>query len=186
VKSAFELERENQAEDEASLEVLRSLGATLIPIELPDYPSELMMIILQAEAAAAFDELTRSDQDDLLVRQEEDAWPNVFRSARFIPAVEYIQANRLRALMMQEMEDILAGIDLYVAPSFAGDNLWMTNLTGHPAVVVPNGFAPEGAPSSSICFMGKIYDETTPLTVAAAYQAATDFHLRRPPMDWEN
>jgi Asp-tRNA(Asn)/Glu-tRNA(Gln) amidotransferase A subunit family amidase len=179
LKSAFEAEHENRAQDEKALAILRSLGLNLIPVELPkDYPVEAMELILVVEAAAAFDELTRSNRDDLLVRQDEDAWPNTFRQARLIPAVEYIQANRIRTLLMQAMAGIMAGVDLYAAPSF-DDNLLLTNLTGHPTVVVPHGFTEAGLPTS-LSFTGRLYGEATLLAVAKAYQDATGFHLERP------
>ncbi len=178
--AAFAEEREHKAHDDAALAVLRDLGADLIPMDLPDYPIDALGIILSAEAAAAFDDLTRSDRDDLLERQVKDAWPNTFRAARLIPAVEYIQAQRVRTLLMQAMAARMAAVDVYVAPSFVGHNLLLTNLTGHPAVVLPNGFTSEGAPTS-LTFTGRLYDEGTVLAVAHAYQAATDFHRQHPP-----
>lgn len=178
LKSAFEEERENKANDDAALEVLKSLGVELIPIELPDLPVMDMAIILSAEAAAAFDELTRSNRDDLLVRQIKNAWPNVFRHSRFIPAVEYINANRYRWLLVQAMDEVMRKVDLYVAPSF-GTNLLLTNLTGHPCVVVPNGFDEKGSPTS-ISFTGKLFGEAEALAVAKKYQDAAGFHLQRP------
>jgi Asp-tRNA(Asn)/Glu-tRNA(Gln) amidotransferase A subunit family amidase len=183
VKSAFDAA---QAEyDDQTLEELRQLDAELIPIELPDYPIEAIGFILLVEAAAAFDELTRSDQDDLLVQQGEGTWPNIFRQARLIPAVEYIQANRVRTRVMQEMAALMADIDVYLHPTHVGINLGLTNLTGHPAVVVPNGFTPEGAPTHSITFVGKLYGEAETLAVAKIYQDATDFHLKHPEMTYE-
>ncbi len=182
IKSAFEQERkdkESKANDEATLEVLRHLGLELIPIELPDYPVDAIGFILSVEAAAAFDELTRSGRDDLLVRQIKNAWPNRFREARLIPAVEYIQANRLRTLVIKAMHKLMSDIDVYVAPSWVGDNLLLTNLTGHPAVVVPNGFNKEQEPTS-ITFTGKLYGESEVLAVARAYQDVTGFHLKHP------
>ncbi|CAG0934466.1 amidase [Thermoflexales bacterium] len=181
VKSAFEKRRENKANDDETLRVLKSLGINLIPIELPRFPYNAMTIILFAEAAAAFDELTRSHRDDLLARQVKDAWPNVFRHSRLIPAVEYIQANRIRSLAMQAMHAALhaAQIDVYVVPSFDEADLTRTNLTGHPAVVVPNGVTRKGH-SSSITFTGKLYGEAAALLVAKAYQDATNFHARKP------
>ncbi len=167
----------NADADSVTLVKLRELGAELIPIELPDYPVEALGFILTAEAAAAFDELTRSNRDDLLVRQVKNAWPNAFRAARLIPAVEYIQANRLRWIIMQEMEKL--EFDVYISPSFGGNNLLLTNLTGHPSVVLPNGFNDEGSPVS-ITFMGRLFGEATLLAVANAYQDATDFHHRHP------
>ena len=184
VKSAFEKEREDKASganDKRTLEVLNGLGAALIPVELPDYPVEPLSLILDAEAATAFDELTRSDRDDLLVRQAQDAWPNVFRRARLIPAVEYLRANRIRLLVMQAMAELMASIDVYVVPSSDRHNLLLTNLTGHPAVVVPNGFDEKGAPTS-ISFVGRLYGEAEALAVARAYQEATGFHLEHPLM----
>lgn len=166
--------------DLAALDQLREMGVELIPIELPDGPIEAMSFILSAEAAAAFDELTRSNQDDLMVRQIKNAWPNVFRASRLIPAVEYIQANRWRYQVIQEMEKVMADVDVYIAPSFGGDNLLLTNLTGHPCVVLPNGFTEEGTPVS-ITFMGHLFDEGTLLAVAKAYQDATNFHVQHPP-----
>ena len=130
--------------DSLTLAKLRELGAELIPIELPDVDVYSLSFILSAEAGAAFDELTRSYKDDLLVRQIKNAWPNVFRTSRFIPAVEYINANRIRTLLINEMQKLFEEVDLYIAPSWEGDNLLLTNLTGHPCVVLPNGFSEEG------------------------------------------
>jgi Asp-tRNA(Asn)/Glu-tRNA(Gln) amidotransferase A subunit family amidase len=142
-----------------------------------------MAIILSAEAGAAFDDLTRSGKDDLLVRQIKDAWPNVFRASRFIPAVEYIQANRIRYKLIQEMGHMMDSIDVYLAPSFAGDNLLLTNLTGHPCVVLPDGFTKEGMPTS-ITFIGKLFGEATLLAVAKKYQDATSFNRKHPALAW--
>jgi len=187
LRSDFETElgedddHEWRALDLAALETLRTLGYDLTPVELPALPVSAMALILNAEAAAAFDDLTRSGRDDLLIRQIADAWPNVFRTARLIPAVEYIQANRLRTLAMREMERILTDVDVYVGPSFGGDNLLLTNLTGHPAIVLPNGFRNDGTPTS-LTFNGRLYGEADLLTVTRAYQEAAGFHLRHPDM----
>ncbi len=180
LKSAFERDYGNKENDQRTLDVLRELGVELVAIELPEFPVYPLSFILSAEAAAAFDELTRSNRDDLLVRQIKNAWPNVLRAARFIPAVEYIQANRLRYLLIQAMQKVFEKIDVYVAPSFGGDNLLRTNLTGHPAVVIPNGFNKEGSPTS-ISFIGNLFEEGKVLAVARAVQRATDFHLKHPP-----
>ncbi len=179
---AFAADREDKqakANDEAVLDVLRSKGIDLIPIELPDEPVSALRFILNAEAAAAFDDLTRSNRDDLLVRQGKNAWPNVFRHSRFIPAVEYIQANRVRTLLQQKMAKVMSQVDVFVTPSYGGDVLLLTNLTGHPAVVVPNGFNEQGSPTS-ITFIGKLFGEAETLLVAKTYQDATDFHLKHP------
>jgi Asp-tRNA(Asn)/Glu-tRNA(Gln) amidotransferase A subunit family amidase len=179
LKKAFEREYRTSENDQAALEVLRSLGIELIPIELPEFPTSAIRFVLSAEAAAAFDELTRSGKDDLLVRQDQGAWPNTFRSARFIPAVEYIQANRLRILLMQKMAERMKGIDVFLSPTYGGDTLLVTNLTGHPTVVVPNGFDDKGSPTS-ISFIGNLFAEEKVLLVAKAYQDATKFHLQHP------
>jgi Asp-tRNA(Asn)/Glu-tRNA(Gln) amidotransferase A subunit family amidase len=171
--------REWQTLDFEALEVLKSLGVELIPIELPDLPVDALSFILSAEAGAAFDELTRSGRDDELVRQIEYAWPNEFRQSRTIPAVEYIQANRVRTLVMREMERLLDGFDCWVSPSYGGSNLLLTNLTGHPTVVVPNGFASDGTPTS-ITINGRLFGEPQILALARAYQDVTDFHRRHP------
>jgi Asp-tRNA(Asn)/Glu-tRNA(Gln) amidotransferase A subunit family amidase len=181
VKSAFEGNRQGVEFDRNVLDVLRGLGATLVPIELPDRPAGALRIVLGVEAAAAFDELTRSGRDSLLVRQDAGAWPNSFRSSRFIPAVEYIQANRIRRLLQEDMQRLLNGIDAYVSPSFAGSNLLFTNLTGHPCVAVPTGFANDGSPVS-ITFCGRMYGEAEALEVARAYQDATEWDERHPPL----
>lgn len=167
--------------DSLALAQLRALGATLIPIELPALPVEPLSIILSAEAAAAFDELTRSNRDSLLVRQIKNAWPNDFRQSRFIPAVEYINANRIRHELVQKMAVLLQQVDCYVAPSWDGDNLLLTNLSGHPCVTVPSGFSAAGTPTS-ISFTGRLFDEGTILAVANHYQQATGHHLQRPPL----
>jgi Asp-tRNA(Asn)/Glu-tRNA(Gln) amidotransferase A subunit family amidase len=182
LKADFDSAKLNKEHNDSTLARLRAMGVHLIPIELPKLPVQHLSFILSAEAAAAFDELTRSGKDDLLVRQIKNAWPNVFRAARFIPAVEYIQANRIRFLLIQEMARLFEKVDLYVAPSLEGNNLLLTNLTGHPCVVVPNGFTPEGTPTS-ITFIGKLFDEGTLLAFAKAYQDATDYHLKHPKLN---
>ncbi|NGP76164.1 amidase [Balneolaceae bacterium YR4-1] len=181
LKSAFNRDYYNHDNDSLTLATLRDLGAKLIPIELPDYPSGALSFILSAEGAAAFDELTRSGKDDEMVRQGQNAWPNVFRASRFIPAVEYIQANRAREVLIQKMDSVMQNVDVYVSPAFGGSNLVLTNLTGHPSVVLPNGFNDNREPTS-ITFMGNLFDEATLLGVAKTYQQATDFHKQHPEM----
>ena len=180
LKEAFKEDSKTKKNDQAVLEVLRSTGIELVPFELPaDLPIQPLATVLSVEAAAAFDELTRSNRDDLMARQERNAWPNAFRAARFIPAVEYIQANRVRTLLMEELTDRMKAIDVYVAPSSDDDNGLLTNLTGHPAVVVPNGFDEKGSPTS-ISFIGRLYQEAKTLRVALAYEQATEFHTKHP------
>lgn len=181
VESAFKRDYDGHERDSLSLEVLKELGANLVPIELPDDPVYDISFLLTAEAAAAFDDLTVSNADDQMVRQTPNAWPNLFRAARFIPAVEYINANRARFELIQKMDSVMQEVDVYVTPAFEGSNLLLTNLTGHPSVVVPNGFDEDMHPTS-ITFMGDLYDEATLLAVAKAYQEATDFHKKHPPL----
>ncbi|HDJ23784.1 MAG TPA: amidase [Candidatus Aminicenantes bacterium] len=179
LKKEFEHDYPGQQIHLQALETLRSLGVELIPVKLPDFPVNALSFILDAEAAAAFDELTRSNQDDLLVRQGEGAWPNIFRQARFIPAVEYIQANRFRYQLMSKMAELFKKIDVYVAPSFSEQNLLLTNLTGHPAVVVPTGFTDKGKPTS-LTFTSNIFQDEKALLVAILFQEATKYHHHHP------
>ncbi len=158
------------------------MGADLIPVDLEvELPVDAMTNLLLVEAAAAFDELTRSNRDSLLVRQGEDAWPALFRAARFMPAVEYIQANRLRTMLIEEYNSLFKSFDVIVTPSFGGTQLPATNMTGHPVVVVPNGSNEEES-RTTISFLGNLFDEGTILALAKAYQDATDFDEARPPL----
>lgn len=165
------------------LEDLKQKGATVVDIELPDYPIGEMLIILSAEAAAAFDDITRDGRDDQLVRQVKNAWPNTFRAARLIPAVEYIQAQRLRTLLMRDMDEVMKQCDVLVHPSFASGVLSLTNLTGHPTVVVPCGFRENGTPFS-ISFTGQLDDDGGVLAVADGWQRGTNHHKRRPALEF--
>jgi len=175
--------------DDAALDVLRKIGANLIPVELPDFPYTAMRLMLTVEAAAAFDDLTRSGRDKELVQQGPNAWPNSFRSARFTPAVEYVNASRVRTLAMQAWADLFRTVDVIVTPTGAAGNpqLTATNLTGHPAVIVPNGFRAYDEKDAtlvpvSLTFLGDLFQEAKVLAVANAYQRATDFHLKYPAM----
>jgi Asp-tRNA(Asn)/Glu-tRNA(Gln) amidotransferase A subunit family amidase len=180
LKEDFEKEKgERKENDEAALQKMRELGAELIPIVLPDYPVGNIRFVLSTEGAAAFDELTRSGRDALLKQQDSGSWPNTFRERRFIPAVEYLQAQRIRYLLVQDMNRVFEKADLFLAPSLTGKSLLMSNLTGHPCVVLPNGFSKAGTPTS-ICFIGKLFGEAELLATAKTYQDATDFHLRHP------
>ncbi|HDL17640.1 MAG TPA: amidase [Bacteroidetes bacterium] len=160
-------------------DTLKSLGFHLKEIELPEFPYGGLRPILSAEAAAAFDEITRNGEVDSMVRQDRGAWPNSFRTSRFIPAVEYIQANRARTILMEKMATVMSSVDVIVSPPFAGPTLLLTNLTGHPVVVLPNGFREDGTPVS-ITFIGNLFKESDALAVAKAYQDATGFHLQHP------
>ncbi|MGW8123317.1 amidase [Roseivirga echinicomitans] len=184
LKSYFDNTRNEtqKKNDQQVLDVLTKLGADLKPVEwVSDLPFGAMLNILSAEAAASFDELTRSNRDSLLVRQNTGAWPNTFREARFITAVDYINANRVRYEVMQKVNELMKDYDVIISPSSGNNQLSTTNLTGHPAVVMKNGYSQNGSPTS-ISFIGNLYDEATILAVARAYQEATGFDEEHPPM----
>ena len=174
-----ELKRAEHANCVAVLDVMRAEGFDLFSVDLPDTDMNSLFVILIAEAAAAFDVITRDGRVDSMARQDADAWPNLFRAARFIPAVEYINANRIRSQLMHDMARLMADIDVFIVPSYGANALQITNFTGHPTVVVPNGFTDKGTPTS-ISFIGGLYQEVETLAVAKAYQDATDWHLRYP------
>lgn len=181
-KDYFDSKYGNKKADSVSLAVLRELGADLQPVSFEtEIPVGALSVILTAEAAAAFDELTRSNQDSLLTRQMRQAWPNLFRTARFIPAVDYINANRIRTQLLQEFHEMIKEYDVIVTPSYGGNQLLATNLTGHPCVVVPNGYQSQEGPAS-ISFLGNLFDEATILAVAKKYQEATNFEDVHPPL----
>jgi len=183
LKQDFEKEKgAHKSNDQIALEKLRALGLVLTPVELPDFPLDAIRLVLATEAAAAFEDLTRSGRDDLLKQQERNAWPNIFREHRFIPAVEYLQAQRIRFLLIQAVARTFDKVDVIVAPSFSR-GLLLGNLTGHPCVVVPNGFSDPGTPTS-ICFLGKLFGEAQLLAVAKTYQEATGFHRHPKTGDW--
>jgi Asp-tRNA(Asn)/Glu-tRNA(Gln) amidotransferase A subunit family amidase len=161
------------------LEELEGLGAALSEIELPDLPAGDLLLILEAEAACAFDELTNSGRDDELVRQSADAWPNTFRAARLIPAVEYLRAQRLRGRLMRAMHPALADVDVIVHPPYAAGVLTITNLTGHPTFVAPCGFRENGLPRV-ICLTGQLFDDERLLALGAAWQAVTEYENVHP------
>jgi Asp-tRNA(Asn)/Glu-tRNA(Gln) amidotransferase A subunit family amidase len=183
--------------NDAALAKLREMGVNLVPVEMPKFPYDAMRTMLTAESAAAFDELTRTGKDKLLTSQKEYDWPNTFRTARFIPAVEYIQAARARRMAMDAVAKVFNDFDVLVAPT-SGEQLVITNLTGHPAVILPNGLRGNDAPKhpsndpsdfqnsggpgtpTSLTFLGKLYGEAELLAFARAYQEATGFHLQHP------
>src|SRR6184192_651587 len=183
--------------NDAALAKLREMGVNLVPAEMPKFPYDAMVTMLTAESAAAFDELTRTGKDKLLTSQKDYDWPNTFRTARFIPAVEYIQAARARRMAMDVVAKVFNDFDVIVAPT-GGEQLVITNLTGNPAVILPNGLRGSDAPKplnddasdfqnaggpgtpTSLTFLGKLYGEAKLLAFARAYQEATGFHLQHP------
>ena len=185
LKTEFDQQQdpERKAVYQQALDDLKSAGANLQPIALPTFSAAALRIILVAEAATAFDDLTRNKGIDQLSGQEPNDWPNTFRSSRFIPAVEYIRAQRARRLLMHAMQDLMSKWDVFVSPAPGSASLLVTNLTGHPAVCVPCGFPRSGLPQS-IMFTGGLYDEGAPLRVALAYERATKWHTMHPRIDW--
>ena len=166
-------QRENKKFDDAALNLLMSMGIDLMPIELPEMPSQAISFILSTESAAAFDDLTRSVRDNMMI-PEASSWPDTFRRQRFVPAVEYIQANRLRTKIIEEFNEVFEGLDLFI-----GSSLGLTNLTGHPEISIPHGFNSEGNPTN-LRFTGKLFGEGEILQLACAFQAATEHHLQHP------
>ena len=137
-----------------------------------------LRIILVAEAATAFDDITRNGAVNQLSGQDPGDWPNTFRTSRFIPAVEYLRAQRARTLLQHEMEKLMSQWDVFVSPAPGSASLLITNLTGHPAVCVPCGFI-NNLPQA-IMFTGGVYDEAAPLRVALAFEQATKWHTMHP------
>jgi Asp-tRNA(Asn)/Glu-tRNA(Gln) amidotransferase A subunit family amidase len=171
------VEGNRSVNDRPELRLLRDLGVRLVPIKLPSkYPLDALRLILGTEAAAVFDELTRNGTTEGL-----NEWPGIFQRGQFVPAVEYLRANRIRTLLARAMEDVMTEVDLYVG----GNDLLLTNLTGHPTVVLPNGFrkVEDMELPNALTFTGRLYGESDLLAVAHAYQQATGHHLKRPPMD---
>ena len=187
--------------ERAALDKLRTMGHEPVPVELPQLPFGAIAELLTAEAAAAFDELTRSGRDALLTEQSPDDWPNLFRAARFYPAVEYIQANRARTLVVGQMRALFEKVDILITSSYNGDQLTATNLSGHPALIVPNGLRGNDAPPPagfddgnsddiggpgtpvSITFLAAHYNDATLAEFGRVYQQATGFSKLHPPID---
>jgi Asp-tRNA(Asn)/Glu-tRNA(Gln) amidotransferase A subunit family amidase len=164
------------------VELYRSLGIDIKPVQFPDsavYTVNLIGPILDAESAAAFDELTRTNRDDLIERQDKGFWPNSFRSSRLIPAVEYINANRYRSILCKKIQDFMKDYDVVIVPTFMGSQLSITNLTGNPVVCMPSGFTQRGLPVS-ITLIGNLYDEASILEAAKAFQDKTDYNKKHP------
>ena len=165
-----------------ALEVFFKMGYELDSIELPkDIPYDGFDVILRAEAGAFFDELVRSGDVDKMVQQDQRSRANSLRQARFIPAVEYIQANRHRNILIEKFHRLISQYDVIIAPTFGGKQLLLTNLTGHPSICIPNGFDEKGRPTS-ITLVGNLYDESSIINLAIAFQKATDHEEKYPPM----
>jgi Asp-tRNA(Asn)/Glu-tRNA(Gln) amidotransferase A subunit family amidase len=167
-----------------ALSDLEKAGVKMTAIEMPRFPTNNIRYLLSAEAATAFDDITRDGRVNELSGQADFDWPNSFRTSRFIPAVEYLRAQRARVLLMRDMDKLMSQWDVFVAPAPQSSSLIITNMTGHPTVCVPCGFT--GTPSlpRAIMFTGGLYDEASPLRVALAFEKATKWHTMHPKVDW--
>ena len=180
IVSEFAEKNEHNTNDFTALETMKQMGYELIPVQLPNnLPVEALSIILEAEAAAAFSNLTLSNLDDSMVLQTKNSWPNIFRTSRLIPAVEYIQANRIRTDLIQKFMEIFKQVDIIISPSLEGNQLLMTNLTGHPSISIPNGFDKRRMPTS-ITFIADWYNEADLLALGWAFQQKQGFYLKHP------
>ncbi len=186
--------------DAAMLNAVRGLGATVIPVELPDLPYEALRNLLFAEAAAAFEELTLDDTDDTLARQDAGGWPNSFRKARFLSAVDHIQLDRLRRRVMQEMDALFRRVDVLLSPALADRMTTIGNMTGHPCLTIRAGFGqhrtrqmpaflharmeetegPSRTVPHAITVVAPLFDEAAALTLGRALEAALAVADRRP------
>ncbi|HET7883551.1 MAG TPA: amidase [Acetobacteraceae bacterium] len=188
--------------DAAALDAVRVLDATVVSLELPDLPYGALRHLLFAEAAAAFEELTLDDADDTLTRQDPGAWPNSFRKARFLSAVDHIQLDRLRRRVMQEMDALFQRVDVLLAPVLAGPMTTIGNMTGHPCLTIRAGFTemrarempafldaairqtdgPEQVVPHAITIVAPLFDEAAALTLGHALEALLGVAGRRPPL----
>jgi len=175
-------QEQRRAAYKVALDVLEKAGAKLVPIEMPKLQTASLRFILTAEAAAAFDDITRDGRVNQLSGQSPGDWPNTFRTSRFIPAVEYLRAQRARTLLIHEMEKLMAQWDVFVSPAPGSSSLLVSNLTGNPAICVPCGFVNDRP--LAIMFTGGVYDEVAPLRVALAFERATNWHTMHPKMDF--
>ncbi|MEI7959970.1 MAG: amidase [Chitinophagaceae bacterium] len=183
-KNYFDKIKDTSRNEWKVLTAFKNMGVTLIPVNFPDsgvYNFNIMDVVIGVECAAQFDEMTRNNTDDELTRQTKYDWPNQFRTARFVPAVEYINAQRHRYVLMQKVNEVLQQYDAIICPSRGDGNQGaITNLTGHPVVCVPTGFDKRLNLPTGISFVGKLYDEATILNIADAYQKATPWDDMHP------
>ena len=183
-KNYFDKIKDTSRNEFKVLEEFRKLGVQLIPVNFPDsgvYNFNIMDVVIGVECAAQFDEMTRLNIDDVLTRQAKNDWPNQFRTARFVPAVEYINAQRHRYTLMQKVNEVMQQYDVIICPSRGdGNQSAITNLTGNPVVCVPTGFDKRFNLPTGISFVGNLYDEATILSIAQAYQKATNWEEAHP------
>ena len=183
-KNYFDKIKDTSRNEFKVLEVFKKLGVQLIPVNFPDsgvYNINIMDVVIGVECAAQFDEMTRLNIDDQLTRQTKYDWPNQFRTARFVPAVEYVNAQRHRYSLLQKVNEVIQKYDVIICPSRGdGNQSAITNLTGHPVVCLPTGFDKKLNLPTGISFVGNLYDESTLLTIANAYQGATHWNKLHP------
>lgn len=181
IKNYIDTLPENSTEKE-TLKMLRKMGATVTGINFPDnlHGDETLNLIIGVESATAFDPLTRSNRDEEMVQQNKDRWPNIFRTSRLVPAVEYLTACRVRYQIMKQMDKFIDQYDVIIAPPETGDQLAITNLTGNPSITLPNGKLSNKMPAS-ITFIGKHFGEAKLLAFTKAYQEYTGYNLKHPP-----
>ena len=183
-KNYFDKIKDTARNEFKVLEEFRKLGVQIIPVNFPDsgvYNFNIMDVVIGVECAAQFDEMTRLNIDDALTRQTKNDWPNQFRTARFVPAVEYINAQRHRYTLMQKVNEVMQQYDVIICPSRGdGNQSAITNLTGNPVVCVPTGFDKKFNLPTGISFVGNLYDEATILSIAQAYQKATNWDETHP------
>ena len=183
-KNYFDKIKDTSRNEFKVLEAFKKMGITLIPVNFPDsgvYNFNIMDVVIGAECAAQFDEMTRLNIDDVLTRQTKNDWPNQFRTARFVPAIEYINAQRHRYTLMQKVNEVVQQYDVIICPSRGdGNQSAITNLTGHPVVCVPTGFDKKFNLPTGISFVGNLYDEATILSIANTLQKATNWDEAHP------
>lgn len=184
-KNYFDLIKDTSRNEWKVLAAFKEMGVELIPIEFPDtavYKANIMDVIISAESAAAFDGLTRLNIDDELTRQGPFDWPNSFRVSRLVPAVEYVNANRMRYQLQQKVHETLSKLDVLICPTRgSGSQSAITNLTGQPVVCTPTGFDKRSGLPTSISFIGNLYQEASILLAAKYYQQATEWETIHPP-----
>jgi Asp-tRNA(Asn)/Glu-tRNA(Gln) amidotransferase A subunit family amidase len=181
-KNHFERLDSTNSQEWGVIKALREQGITISPMILPDsdiYKFDLIGLVIGAEAAAAFDEFTRVGLDDQMTRQTRFDWPNYFRVSRLIPAVEYVNANRHRSILMQKMNEAMEPWDVIITPSFGNRQLAITNLTGHPALCMPIGFSKQGIPNS-ITFLSNLFREEELVKLGAYFQSVTEHDEKHP------
>lgn len=181
-KNNFERLDSTSSQEWGVIKALREQGVEVKPMILPDtdiYKFDLIGMVIGAEAGGAFDEFTRIGMDDQMTRQSRFDWPNYFRTSRMIPAVEYVNANRHRTIMMQKMNEAMEPWDVIITPSFGNRQLAITNLTGQPALCMPIGFNKQGLPVS-ITFLSNLFREEELLQAGAYFQSITNHEDKHP------